>query len=120
MHKTKQDFQNILDQISLGDLEVILRYDEERPYIQIKCENGTDTVTGEPTSWTGDKWMMSPHMCDTEVVRKVYKAYIAALMHEADEIFKYKDVAIFDHHYSADALAENKKIDARDNGMVGL
>jgi hypothetical protein len=117
---SKKDFEEILSHITLGNMEVMLRYDGERPYLQIKCENAVCTVTGELTSWTGGKHMLSPYMCKTEVVRKAYDAYIAAVKHEADEVFKYKDVAIYDHHYSADALAGNKKIDAREDGMQGV
>lgn len=117
---SKADLEEILSHVTMGNMEVLLRYDDERPYLQIKCSNSICTTTGEATSWTGGKHMLSEHMCKTEVVRKAYDAYAAAIMHEADEIFKYKDVAIFDHHYSADALAENKKMDAREDGMRGV
>ena len=117
---SKEELFDIAAQISIGDLELLIRYDGERPYMQIRCEEGIDTVTGEVVSWTSRKWMLSPHMCRTEVVRTAYKAYIAAIMHEAQETFKYKDVAIFDPHYDVEALIEAKRIDARVNGMQGV
>lgn len=110
----------VLSQVTIGDLEIRLRYDEDRPYIQVYCENGIDTATGKPTSWSGRKWMLSPHMCKQEIVRTAFKAYICAIMHEAEETFRYRGVPIFSPHFDIDTLVDNFKEDARVNGMTGL
>lgn len=115
----KSDFEQIVSQVVAGHLEVLLRYDGDRPYIQVGCDNAIDAKTGMKTSWTGRKWMLSPHMVKSEVVRTIYKAYHAALMHEADETFLYKEIAIYSPHYDVDQLADCLKEDARINGMSG-
>jgi hypothetical protein len=115
----KSDFEQIVSQVAIGHLEVLLRYDD-RPYIQIRCNSGVDTKTGQPTSWTSRKWMLSPHMVKSEVVRTIYKAYHAAVLHEADEVFTYKGVPIYSPHYDVDSLADAFNEDARVNGMTGI
>lgn len=117
---TREDFEKIIADISIGDLEVLLKYDDERPYLQIRCENGIDTKTGEPTSWTSRKWMLSPHMVRSEVVRTAYKAYITAVLHEADEVFQYRRVPIYSPHMDVDMLASKFQEESRVNGMTGV
>jgi hypothetical protein len=117
---TRKDFEDILSQISTGDLEIRLRYDDERPYLQVFCQNGVDTTTGQATTWSSRKWMLSPHMCKAEVVRTAHKAYVCAILHEADENFKYKGVPIFSPHMDVDMLAANFKENARIDGMTGI
>jgi hypothetical protein len=131
---THEDFAAIIADISIGNLEILLKYDDDRPYLQIRCQNGTDTKTGQPTSWTSRKWMLSPHMVKSEVVRTAYKAYITAVLHEADEVFQYRAVSIYSPHANVDVLADvlGKNVyvdtvgdelspeDARVNGMSGV
>lgn len=116
----KYDFEQIVSQVAVGHLEVLLCYDGDRPYIQIRCNSGVDTKTGQPTSWTSRKWMLSPHMVKSEVVRTIYKAYVTAVMHEADELFTYRGVPIYSPHYDVDGLVEAFHEDARVNGMTGV
>lgn len=121
MVMTRYDFEDILLNIDLGpDLNVQLRYDDKRPYIQLFCANGTCAVTGEPASWSSRKWMLSLYMCRSEVVRTVHKAYEAAILHEANEVFKYKGISIYDPHYDVEAMVNYKMIDARKGGMQGV
>ena len=124
---SNKDIESILSQISIGDLKLNLRYDGKRPYLQVACNNGTDTKTGNPASWTGRKWMLSRFMCRTEIVRTAYKAYMAAIKHEAQEIFKYKNAAIYSPHFNVEVLADiyshGEQLypnieDTRENGML--
>jgi hypothetical protein len=117
---SNQDITKILAEISCGSIEIVLCFDSERPYLQARCEKGIDTATGEETSWTGRKWMLSPHMVKSEVVRTAYKAYVAAVLHEADEVFRYRGVPIYSPHYDVDNLVEAFQEDARSNGMMGV
>ena len=117
---TKDDFESILSNITLPfpTWKLLLRYDGERPYLQIEEKDGTDNVTGEPMSWRGRKWMLSRYMCVSEVVRTAHKAVMAASEHEINERFHYKGVAIFDPHLNVDILVETKdlqyRLDTRD------
>lgn len=75
-------------------------------YLQIVCPDGTDTKTGEPLAWKGRKWKLSGFMTDTEIVQTAWAAVQRCLIHEASELFTYKDAPIFDRHISVDRLVE--------------
>lgn len=76
------------------------------PWFQIVCPDGRDTTTGEPIEWKGRKWKLSRWMTDTEIVQSVWAAVQRALIHEASELFRFDDVAIYDRHISVHRLAE--------------
>lgn len=121
------EIQEIVQSISIGDpnlydakLTILIRLDGTRPYLQIRCDNAKDAKTGEDTHWTSRKWMLSYHMCRSEVVRTAYKAYITALLHEADEQFRYRGVPIYSPHFDVDKLVDSFQEDARVNGMTGV
>lgn len=94
------------------------------PYLQIECPEGFDTTTGEPMSWRGRKWKLSFYMTDTELVNTVWAAVQRALLHEACELFKFREVAIFDRHINVHRLVElasgGGSIDARPPRVEGL
>lgn len=58
-------------------------------------------------------------MAVSELVRTAYKAVQTAMMHELDEKFKYKGVAIYDPHRNVDLLVEiagrDDAVDDREN-----
>ncbi len=74
--------------------------------------------------WTGRKWMLSPHMVLSEIVRTAYLAYEAAERHEIQEAFRYKGAAVMGPHQHMDELADlmNRGVlhdEVRKNGMQG-
>lgn len=116
---TMIEFQKIIDNISVPfGWSILLRYDDHRPYLQIEDKNGVDNFTGEPLPWRGRKWMLSPYMCVSEVVRTAYKAMQTAVEHEVNERFLYKGKAVFDPHRNIDLLVEiadrEEAIDSRE------
>lgn len=122
--KTFDDIANILSLVKYDEpgWEIRLRKDGFRPYLQVYCTSGICNVTGNRLEWSGRKWMLSYHMCKSEVVRTAYKAIHAAVLHEMNEKFTYKDVCIFDPHLDVDALAEfrqNVPLDTRDESHHG-
>lgn len=118
------EIQNIVANLSIGDMHFLIKKDGDRPYLQVYCVDGVDTKTGNKTSWTSRKWMLSYHMCVTEIVRTAYKAYITALEHEAAEVFKYKGQPIYSPHFDVEklfAVCESSEFeDSRPNGMSGI
>lgn len=62
------------------------------------------SLTGKVEEQRSRKWYVSPWAAKSEVVRTVYKAIIAAEMHEIDENFFYKGAAIYDPHRDVEAL----------------
>lgn len=120
---TSEDFQAIISNISLPfpTWTLNLEHDGERLFMQVEDKCGIDNFTGEELPWKGRKWMLSPHMCVSEVVRTAHKAVMAAVEHEMDEKFRYKGVSIYDPHTNVDllvALDEKIRVDSRENRVT--
>lgn len=106
---SKADFEAILADIKFTmfpSWKLSLRYDGNRPYLQVSDPDGRCNVTGKCLPWSGRKWMLSPHMTKTEVVFTAYKAFEAAVEHEFREAFRYRDVMISDPHRNVELLVE--------------
>lgn len=101
--QNRLSLQSLVDDCKFKDWNIVLRFDHDRPYVQIQFK-GTDNFGSEEEMQYGRKWMLSYHMCDTEVVRTVKKAIDAAMQHEVDENFKYMGRTIFNPHRSIVAL----------------
>lgn len=99
-------------------------YPDGTPWLQVHCPEGVDTVTSEPSAWSGRKWPLSYYMTDTEIVQTAWMAVQRALIHEASEMFKFMDAAIFDRHISVYRLVEvvngPEAHDSRIDAMNGL
>lgn len=118
--KTEADFWKLMHLISYPGFQYIIRHDGNY-YLQIDCA-GKCNVTGKDLSWSGRKWRLSLHMTDSEVVQTAFMATMAALEHEARELFTYRGVSVYDPHYdveklvklrrSHDALSEREEVHA--------
>lgn len=59
-----------------------------------------------PEGWQhGRKWLLSPHMTDSEIVMTAFKAVMTAAEHEVRENFLYQDKRIFGPHLNVEVLA---------------
>lgn len=117
---TLESIKNVIANCSFGTWEIqVHQNDRDQIYLQVVELNGIDNVTGEQIQWSSRKWFISPHMAVSELVRTAYKAVQTAMMHELDEKFKYKGVAIYDPHRNVDLLVEiagrNDAVDDREN-----
>lgn len=101
--QTTASLHKLISDCQFKDWNIVLRFDDLRPYVQIQFKDKDNFGTEEEMQY-GRKWMLSYHMCDTEVVRTVKKAIDAAMQHEVDESFKYKGRTIFNPHRSVEAL----------------
>lgn len=72
--------------------EVRLRFDGERPYLQVQP--------------AGRKWWLSPHMTASEVVRTAFMACLAYEEHELREFFTWRGARVFGPHLDVEALVE--------------
>lgn len=78
-----------------------------------------DAVTGKYELQKSRKWLLSPHMVETEIVRTAFLAIRQAALHEVDEAFKYQGARIYGPHVSVQALVKAaKSIDVRKPPMV--
>lgn len=71
--------------------------------------SGPCSSTGEPITWRGRKWRLSPHMTDGEVVQTAWLATLTAIEHEARENFRFRGVSVFDPHYDIHKLVELRR-----------
>jgi hypothetical protein len=87
-------------------MRVFMGRDDSRIYLQVKCSDTKCNVTGKMLSggWSGRKWLLSPHMTNSEIVTTAFKALLTAVEHELREKFTYKGQAIFDPHMDVDRL----------------
>ncbi len=124
----KAYFEEVLNKISYNrhgsTWSLKLHLDDTRYYLQVHCSGieGSDDPDDGP--WTGRKWLLSPYMVRSEIVRTAYKAVMAAEEHEIQEKFRYRGVAVLGPHLHMDELVDliqEKKLhdDTRNNGMLG-
>lgn len=85
-----------------------------RTYLQVLFKD-KDRISGEESIQRCRKWYLSDHMVNSEVVRTAYKAVEAAVIHEAQEAFKYKGARVYNPHLDLDDLAF--AINAREVGV---
>lgn len=83
---------------------------EGRLYLQLQY-NAPHTKTGEPGTWKGQKWYLSSHMTEDEVVKTAFKAVQQATQHEIMEGFKFDGKIVFNPHASfRDLMAINQEV----------
>jgi len=98
--------------------KIEVKDDGAKWYVQVAVD-GKCNVTGADLSWTSRKWLLSPHMTKTEIVRTCYLAVKRAVAHEVDERFTYMGKRIYDPHIDVDALAEVcERMDVREEQHV--
>ncbi len=110
---TREDFWKVLVHVNVGEYELHLRQDpgEGRFFLQIQFEAlDNDSDSGKLERQFCRKWYLSPHMTKSELVRTAYKAYMAAVEHEACEKFKYHGESIYNPHVDVDALLSVSKL----------
>lgn len=76
-----------------------------RTYLQVLFKD-KDRISGEESIQRCRKWYLSDHMVNSEVVRTAYKAVEAAVIHEAQEAFKYRGARVYNPHLDLDQLAD--------------
>lgn len=128
LDEQKLYFEEILSKVSYtrhgGIWSLKLCLDGTRYYLQVHCAGIEGSTDPDDGPWTGRKWLLSPYMVRSEVIRTAYKAVIAAEEHEIQEKFKYRDCAVMGPHMHMDELVDliqAKKLhdETRSNGMLG-
>lgn len=103
MTLTKAEIEVIVSDIGFNDWKFRVDESNGRVYVQIQFYDSC-SITGEPQLQKCRKWFLSEWMVKQEVVRTCWKAVEAAVVHEAQEQFKYKGRAIYGPHIDPDAL----------------
>ena len=111
--RTIDDMQQVLSRITYRDWRLFVRpvepdhillpgvrASEQHWYLQWEFAD----AQGE--FWTSRKWLLSPHMTDTELVYTAWKAVLAAEEHEARENFLFEGVPVVGPHLDVHAMAQ--------------
>lgn len=76
-------------------------------YLQVSFIAPDNDAPGHPPCrQQGRKWLLSPHMTDSEFIQTAFKAVLTAEEHEARELFMYKGVAPFAPHFDVEELVK--------------
>lgn len=96
-HYTTNKVDKVRQRISLPDgYSIQVCRDTQGALIRINLL-GPCNHTGEVSLHPGRLWYIDPDMTDAAIVRTIYAAYKAFVLHEAAEQFKYGGEAIFEH-----------------------
>lgn len=114
--KTLDELEVVVARCRYPGFEFKVSGTPDEPWFQVVCPEGTDTATGAPMAWKGRKWKLSKWMTDTEIVQTVWAAVQRALLHEASELFRFDDCAIYDRHLSVHRLVD---LCRRDDALDG-
>ena len=111
----KRTLKELVELCEFKDWEILYFEKNGVPYLQVQFV-AEDCNTGERERQYCRKWMLSHHMCDSEVARTAYKAVSAAMQHEVEEYFKFGGEPVYRPHFdvwSLFNLSQNNRIDKR-------
>lgn len=107
-HETCKRLLPLMADIRLTNGWGVVSYYDDRGffYLQVRSFDAACNVSGQKISWSGRKWLISPHMTDAEIIQTALKAVLTAAEHEIREQFLYKGQPVFDPHYDIMKLVE--------------
>ena len=96
-----QNWQFLVKPVEVGSaLELSEKEGTTHYYLQAEFEayDHDNPDSGELVTCRGRKWLLSPHMTDTEIVQTAFLAVLKAEEHETRESFLVHGKAIFNTH----------------------
>jgi hypothetical protein len=108
---TRAELEDILIDITFRDwwFEVQKKGDGFLMQARFMAPDANNPDSG-PTLQTCRKWYVSSHSVKAEIVRTAWKAIEAAVLHEAQEEFRYKGKVIYNPHLDPDQLAAGDQV----------
>lgn len=103
--QTLSRVKEIIDRIRYKDWEFLVMEKGDGFLIQATFM-GIDVETGKVELQKCRKWYVSPHSCDSEIVRSVFLAVRQAEEHELCENFIYKGQQVYNPHLDMDMMAD--------------
>lgn len=98
--QTEQSLYTLIEKCEFNDWNIKLRWDKDRPYLQVQFMAPCNMGHREPYEQRCRKWFLSLHMTDSEVINTAFLAIERAVLHETKEQFKFDGQPIFRPHYS--------------------
>lgn len=104
-------YKGILQNIKTGDFDLWLcESNKGVHYLQIRfIERDNFDLNLKACTQYCRKWLLEPNMSTQDIVRTAYKAYQAAVEHEAAERFLYKGEAVYNPHLDVEFLCAKIK-----------
>lgn len=84
-------------------------------YLQAKYDD-PDIYTGVMKPQHTRKWLLSPHMTDSEIVLTAFKCVLTSMEHRTRERFTYKGARIFGPHFDVEDMVRLCKDGREDAG----
>ena len=103
MNALIQRAQDLIKQITFPGYEFDVRHGHGGVFLQAKYVE-SDAYSGVPEMQFTRKWILSPHMTDSEIVQTVFKCCYTSFEHRCREFFLYKGKRIFGPHFDIEDL----------------
>jgi len=117
--QTLESIKALVGDVKYSDWDFLVKTNKDKtPYIQIKFwakSNFSDSDKLELQSCR--KWQLSYYMCDEEIISTAFKAMLAAVEHEARELFTWRDEPIYRPHldiYTLHRISSENAVDKRE------
>jgi len=94
----------LIGQCTFGNYTITAREGHGGVFVQATYPD-PDIYTGRVERQNTRKWLLSPHMTDSEIVSTVFKLCLTSYEHRARELFQYRGARIFGPHFDVDDLA---------------
>lgn len=104
--QTLESIKALVNECSFNDW--MFRVDANKdgtPYVQVLFMD-KDRITGKEELQRCRKWILSLHSTNSEIIRAVFKAVEAAMLHEVQEAFKFRNARIYNPHMDLEELAD--------------
>lgn len=93
----------VIARCSFGNYRITARESNGGVFLQATYDDA-DIYTGRIEKQHTRKWLLSPHMTESEIVSTVFKMCLASYEHRARELFKYRNARIYGPHFDVDDL----------------
>ncbi len=116
IRKSKQEIQDILNQIEFMDRKIVLLEKGDGFLLQIQYYEA-DINTGKIELQKARKWYISPFSTETEIVETAFAACRRSMDHVLKEHFLYKGHRVYSPHFDINArikICQDEQFDGRE------
>lgn len=118
--QTLESIKEIVSNIRCMNYDFIVTEYNGKPTLQIQFDAACNVNGGNIYRQYCRHWVLQYTMCTSEIVRTAYKAAKAAMEHELDEQFKYKEQMIYSPHWNVELLVEMRQRNNASDKRVSL
>lgn len=91
--------RGLINQVKFLDYKFVVT-ETQRGEVYLRGEyDEPDTYTSKPALQHTRRWLLSPHMTDSEIVQTLFKCCITSMEHRTREAFQFQGARIFGPHF---------------------